>query len=161
IDGVLMTAGAIYIVFFSTSFIGQFEGFLTTLGVPISAWCGVILADLALRRRGYDEHDLFSTRGRYGDIRILPIATTVIGTVLGWGLVTNSSAGWLNWQGYLLSAFGLGGKSGSWAFANLGVLAALALGFVVTLALSRDRIREQEGQPVSSALIPGEEVVQA
>ncbi|HWG23653.1 MAG TPA: cytosine permease [Actinospica sp.] len=144
IDGVLMTAGAIYIVFFSTSFIGQFEGFLTTLGVPISAWCGVILADLALRRRGYDEHDLFSTRGRYGDIRILPLATTVIGTVLGWGLVTNSSAGWLNWHGYLLSAFGLGGKTGSWAYANLGVLAALALGFVVTLALSRNRIREQE-----------------
>ena len=161
IDGVLMTAGAIYIVFFSTSFIGQFEGFLTTLGVPISAWCGVILADLALRRRGYDEEDLFQPRGRYGDIRIVPLATTVVGTVVGWGLVTNTAAGWLNWQGYLLGAFGLGGKSGSWAFANLGVLAALVIGFIVTLALSRSQIREQEELPADSALITGEEVVQA
>ncbi len=161
IDGVLMTAGAIYIVFVSTSFIGQFEGFLITLGVPISAWCGVILADLALRRRGYDEHDLFSVRGRYGDIRILPIATTVVGTVVGWGLVTNTYAGWLDWQGYLLGPFGLGGKSGSWAYANLGVLAALGLGFVVTFAQSRGRIRVQEERPETSALIAGEEVVQA
>ena len=161
IDGVLMTAGAIYIVFFSSGFIGQFEGFLTTLGVPISAWCGVILADLLLRRRGYDEHDLYRPHGRYGDIRVLPIATTLVGTALGWGLVTNSAAGWLKWQGYLLSPFGLGGKSGSWAYANLGVLAALVLGFVVTLAFSRTRIREQEAQPASSALMEGEEVVTA
>jgi nucleobase:cation symporter-1, NCS1 family len=149
IDGVLMTAGAIYIVFFSTSFIGQFEGFLTTLGVPISAWCGVILADLLLRRRGYDAHDLFRVRGRYGDVRVIPLVTTLAATALGWGLVTNVSAGWLNWQGYLLDPLGLGGKSGSWAAANLGVLAALALGFVVTLALSRGRIRRQEELPSS------------
>jgi purine-cytosine permease-like protein len=161
IDGVLMTAGAIYIVFFSTSFIGQFEGFLITLGVPISVWCGVILADLALRRRGYDAHDLFSLRGRYGDIRIVPIVTTVVGTVVGWGLVTNTYAGWLNWQGFLLGPFGLGGKSGSWAYANLGVLAALVIGFVVTFAESRGSIRVQEAQPETSALIAGEEVVQA
>ena len=161
IDGVLMTAGAIYIVFFSSSFIGQFEGFLTTLGVPISAWCGVMLADFALRRRGYDEHDLFRINGRYGDVRIQPLVITLAGTVLGWGLVTNSAAGWLNWQGYLLKSFGLGGKSGAWAYANLGVPVALALGFAATLALSRGRIREQEGQPATGALIPGEEVVQA
>ena len=159
IDGVLMTAGAIYIVFFSSSFIGQFEGFLTTLGVPISAWCGVILADLALRRRGYDEHDLFRVKGRYGDIRILPLATTLVGTALGWGLVTNSAAGWLDWQGYLLEPFGLGGKTGAWAFANLGVLVALVLGFVVTLALSRGRVREQEQQPYSVPTVATDEAV--
>jgi NCS1 family nucleobase:cation symporter-1 len=146
-------------VFFSSSFIGQFEGFLTTLGVPISAWCGVILADLLLRRRGYDAHDLFRPRGRYGDIRVLPLVTTLAGTVLGWGLVTNSTAGWLNWQGYLLDPFGLGGKSGSWAYANLGVLAALAFGFVITLALSRGRIREQEKQPASTPTAAQDEAV--
>ena len=123
--------------------------------------CSIVLGPLlALRRRGYDEQDLFRPRGRYGDIRILPIATTVAGTVLGWGLVTNAAAGWLNWQGYLLSPLGRGGKSGSWAYANLGVLAALALGFVVTLALSRGPIREQEGQP-GTVPLANEQVVQA
>ena len=52
----------------------------------------------------------------------------MIGTVLGWGLVTNTYATWLAWQGYLLAPFGLGGKEGDWAFANLGVLVALLIG---------------------------------
>ena len=147
IDGVLMTAGAIYIVFFSSNFMNQFEGFLTTLGVPISAWCGVLLADLALRRRGYEAQDLYRVSGRYGDVRIVPLAVTVLATALGWGLVTNSAANWLHWQGYLLAPFGLGGKSGSWAYANLGVLAALVLTFLITLAASRGQIRRQEEQP--------------
>ncbi|MEV0208823.1 cytosine permease [Streptomyces sp. NPDC050788] len=146
VDGVLMIAGSIYIVFFADDFLGQFMGFLTTLGVPIAAWCGIMLADLALRRRDYDEGDLYRPTGRYGDVPPVPLLLTVAATALGWGLVTNSAAGWLDWQGYLLDPFGLGGRSGSWAYANLGVLAALVLGFLGTLALSRTRVRTQEAQ---------------
>jgi NCS1 family nucleobase:cation symporter-1 len=149
VDGVLMIAGSIYIVFFADDFLGQFMGFLTTLGVPIAAWCGIMLADLALRRRDYDEGDLYRPAGRYGDVSPTPMLLTLAATALGWGLVTNSAAGWLTWQGYLLDPFGLGGKSGAWAYANLGVLAALALGFLGTLALGRGRVREQEAQDPS------------
>jgi purine-cytosine permease-like protein len=143
VDGVLMVLGTIYIVFFSDDFLGQFQGFLVTLGVPVAAWCGVMLADVLLRRRDYAEQELFNPAGRYGDVRVGPIALILVATALGWGLVTNSAAGWLSWQGYLLEPFGLGGRDGSWAFANLGVLVALVLGFVVTLA-TRSRIRAQE-----------------
>ncbi|MEA5359452.1 cytosine permease [Amycolatopsis sp., V23-08] len=143
VDGVLMVLGTVYIVFFSDGFLGQFQGFLVTLGVPVAAWCGVMLADVLLRRRDYAERELFDRAGRYGDVRVGPIALIVVATALGWGLVTNTSAGWLNWQGYLLEPLGLGGRDGSWAFANLGVLLALALGFLVTLA-TRSRIRAQE-----------------
>ncbi|MEU9954642.1 cytosine permease [Streptomyces sp. NPDC050982] len=158
LDGVLMIAGSIYIVFLTDDFLGQFIGFLTTLGVPVAAWCGVMLADLLLRRRDYDDADLFRTRGRYGDVEPLPLLLTLSATAIGWGLVTNTAAGWLEWQGYLLGPLGLGGKDGSWAYANLGVLAALALGFLGTLALGRGRIRTQEAQPPSRPLdveVPG------
>ncbi|MFF9160818.1 purine-cytosine permease family protein [Streptomyces longwoodensis] len=144
VDGVLMIAGSVYIVFFADDFLGPFTGFLTTLGVPVAAWCGIVLADLLLRRRDYDEADLYRPRGRYGDVPALPLLLTLAATALGWGLVTNASADWLTWQGYLLGPFGLGGKDGSWAYANLGVLAALALGFLGTLALGRPRVRAQE-----------------
>ncbi|MEV6623868.1 cytosine permease [Amycolatopsis sp. NPDC051106] len=143
VDGVLMVAGTIYIVFFGGEFLGQFQGFLVTLGVPVAAWCGVMLADVLLRRRDYAERDLFDPAGRYGDVRPGPIALVLVATALGWGLVTNTAAGWLAWQGYLLEPFGLGGRDGSWAYANLGVLVALVLGFVVTL-LTRHRVRAQE-----------------
>jgi nucleobase:cation symporter-1, NCS1 family len=147
IDGTVMIAGTIYVVFFASNFVGQFEGFLTTLGVPIAAWAGIMLADIALRRRDYAEPELYNPAGRYGNVRPLPIAIIVVGTALGWGLVTNTAASWLTWQGYLLGPFGLGGKTGAWAFANLGVLVALVLGFAVTLAFERGAVRAQESAP--------------
>ncbi|WP_411149794.1 purine-cytosine permease family protein [Streptomyces sp. A30] len=155
VDGVLMIAGSVYIVFVADDFLGQFMGFLTTLGVPIAAWCGIMLADLLLRRRDYDEGDLYRPRGRYGDVPPTPLLLTLAATALGWGLVTNSAASWLEWQGYLLDPLGLGGKSGSWAYANLGVLAALAIGFLGTLALGRGRVREQEAKAPSPILDEG------
>jgi nucleobase:cation symporter-1, NCS1 family len=151
IDGVIMVAGTIYVVFVADNFLGQFMGFLITLGVPIAAWCGVMLADIALRRRDYAERDLYRPEGRYGDVRLLPVLTVLVSTVLGWGLVTNASASWLTWQGYLLGPLGLGGKQGAWAYANLGVLLALVLGFVVTLLFDRPRIRAQEATVPAAA----------
>lgn len=153
IDGVLMVAGTVYVVFVASDFVGQFMGFLITLGVPVAAWCGVMLADIALRRRGYAEPDLFEPAGRYGAFRGTAIVTLAVATVLGWGLVTNASAGWLSWQGYLLGPFGLGGRDGAWAYANVGVLTALVIGFVVTLVASRRRVREQES--AGDALVVG------
>jgi len=143
IDGVIMTIGAIYVVFFAPDFLGPFQGFLITLGVPIAAWCGIFIADIQLRKRDYADAELYDRRGRYGSVRWVPIGLVVVGTGLGWGLVT-SSVSWLGWQGYLLDAFGLGGRSGDWAFANLGVLVALVVGYLGTLLFTRSTVRLQE-----------------
>ncbi|HEY1640357.1 MAG TPA: cytosine permease [Streptosporangiaceae bacterium] len=155
IDGVVMVLGTIYVVFIAKNFLNQFQGFLITLGVPIAAWCGIMLADIALRRRDYAEADLYRPGGRYGDVRALPLAIIIVGTVVGWGLVTNTYASWLTWQGYLLSPFGLGGKTGAWAFANLGVLVALVVGFLGILALGRPAIRAQEAAPAPEPAAAG------
>jgi purine-cytosine permease-like protein len=144
IDGIVMIAGTIYVVFFGSEFLGEFQGFLITLGVPVAAWCGIMLADIASRHRDYADADLYDRNGRYGDVKWLPVATVLIATAIGWGLVTNSSAAWLTWQGYLLDPLGLGGKEGSWAFANLGVLFALVAGFAVQLIGGRSQVRRQE-----------------
>jgi len=147
IDGALMVLGTIFVVFVADEFFFQFQGFLITLGVPIAAWCGIMLADIALRKRDYAEADLFDPRGRYGSVQPVPLALLVVGCVLGWGLVTNFFAGWLGWQGYLLEAFGLGGKDGAWAYANLGVLVAFLVGLLGTLVLRRSAVRAQEQLP--------------
>lgn len=146
IDGVLMTLGAIYVVFVAGEFLGPFMGFLITLGVPVAAWCGVVLGDVLLRRKDYDVTDLFREDGRYGNVRWLSIGLIVVGTVVGWGLVTNSFADWLTWQGYLLGPLGLGGREGEWAFANLGVLLSLVIGFLGVVIFGRSAIRDQEAR---------------
>src|SRR5262249_52534872 len=147
IDGPVMTIGTIYVVF-SGNFLAEFQGFLITLGVPIAAWGGIMLADILLRHRDYAEPELYDRRGRYGDVRWLAIGLVVIGSAIGWGLVTNGSASWLTWQGYLLGPVGMGGKTGAWAFANVGVLVALVLGFLGTLAFGRGAVRAQESAPL-------------
>lgn len=154
VDGVILTLGTIYVVFFAESFLAPFQSFLITLGVPIAAWAGIFIADLALRHRDYDEEALFDARGRYGAVNWPAIATLVVATVVGWGLVVNAfarDATWNNWQGYLLEPLGLGEWnaetlewSGNWPFANLGVLLAFVLGFAVTLLVQRGRVRQQE-----------------
>ncbi|MFG1920529.1 purine-cytosine permease family protein [Cryptosporangium sp. NPDC048952] len=145
IDSTLMLIGAIYVVFFASDFLGPFQGFLITLGVPIAAWCGIFIADIVLRKADYAEDELFDPRGRYGDVRWLSVGLVVVGSIIGWGLVTNTAASWLDWQGYLLGP--IGGKDGDWAFANLGVLVALVLGFVGYLLLGRGAVRAQEARP--------------
>jgi purine-cytosine permease-like protein len=151
IDGVIMTLGAVYVVFVAPDFLMPFQGFLITLGVPIAAWCGIFLADLVLRRRDYAGADLLTARGRYGAVNWVAIAVLVVATVIGWGLVTNSYAHWLDWQGYLLGPLGLGGRKGDWAGANLGVLASLLIGFVGQLLFCRRRVRAQEALPIPAA----------
>ncbi|AZZ48280.1 allantoin permease [Rathayibacter rathayi] len=141
IDGVLMVLGAVYVVFVAGDFLGPFQGFLITLGVPVAAWLGVFLADLLLRRRDYDQEALYDSRGRYRSVSAVPVALVLVGTLLGWGLVVNYSPGF-EWEGYLLGP--LGGREGDWAGANLGVLLALVIGFAGTLALSRTAVRRQE-----------------
>lgn len=143
IDGVIMVIGAIAVVFFAKDFVGPFEGFLITLGVPIAAWAGIFLADILLRRKNYADKELYTSKGRYGSVNWLAIALVVVGTVIGWGFVVSTSAPWLAWQGYLLGS-PKGDFYGAWAYANLGVLFALVIGFVGTLIGGRARIRRQE-----------------
>lgn len=146
IDGVILTAGTIWVVFFAESFIGPFQSFLITLGVPIAAWAGIMMADIALRRKDYDESALFEPNGRYGRFDWLSIATMAGASIVGWGFVINGfeDAAWNNWQGYFLSI--MGGKDGSWAFANLGVFFAIALGFLVTYLGRSRKVQGQEAR---------------
>src|SRR5699024_10237069 len=147
IDGMILTAGTIWVVFFAESFLGPFQSFLITLGVPIAAWAGIMMADIMMRRRDYDERSLFDASGRYGSWNWASVGLMVGASVVGWGLVINQfaeAASWNNWPGYLLGPLGLGGRDGDWAWANLGVVAALVIGFVGYAVLQRSAIGRQE-----------------
>jgi len=142
IDALIMLAGCIYIVWVADNFFYPFQGFLITLGVPVAVWSAIFVADVILRKKAYIEKDLYNPQGMYGSINKGSIALMAIGTVVGWGFVTNTFASWLSWQGYLLGL--IGGKEGPWAYANVGVIFALAIGFFGHILLSRKTIAQQE-----------------
>ena len=142
IDATIMLFGTIYIVWHASNFIGPFQGFLITLGVPIAVWSAIFVADVLMRKRDYAEAELFQPTGRYGAWNVRSIALTVIGSIIGWGFVTNPFASWLSWQGYFMNS--IGGKNGPWGGANLGVIVALIVGFVGHILLARGAIKAQE-----------------
>ncbi len=142
IDALIMLAGTIYIVWFADNFFAPFQGFLITLGVPVAVWSAIFVADVIMRKKPYSETDLYNPMGRYGAWNKKSLALMVMGSAIGWGLVTNTFASWLSWQGYLL--FLIGGKEGAWAYANVGVIAALVIGFIGHILLSRKSIAAQE-----------------
>jgi len=142
IDAFIMLAGCIYIVWVADNFFYPFQGFLITLGVPVAVWSAIFVADVILRKKAYSQADLYNPQGMYGSINKGSIALMAIGTVVGWGFVTNTFASWLSWQGYLLGV--IGGKEGPWAYANVGVIFALAIGFFGHILLSRKTIAQQE-----------------
>ena len=143
IDGVIMIAGSYYLVFRSANFQNAFTSFLITLAVPMAAWCGVFLADLLQRRDTYDDRELYDRRGRYGVASVPGLTGMLLGMALGFGLVVATPA-LLTWEGYLLGPFGLGGRSGIWAGASLGVVVALVAGFLVQAVGGLGRVRRQE-----------------
>ena len=144
IDAVIMALGTIYIVWIAKEFFGPFQGFLITLGVPIAAWSAIFVADVFMRKRDFKEEDLFNPKGIYGAWNLRSLSLVAVGAIVGWGFVTNTFAGWLSWQGYFMEL--IGGKDGPWAYSNVGVIFALAIGFFGHILLSRKNIARQESQ---------------
>ena len=143
IDGAIMLAGSIYLVWIADNFFYPFQGFLITLGVPIATWSAIFVTDVLLRKSSYSEEDLFKVSGKYGSWNKRSLLIMAIGTFVGWGFVTNSFAEWLSWQGYLL--FIIGGREGSWAYSNVGVIFALVIGFLGHYLFASRKIRTEEG----------------
>ena len=141
-DSAIMIIGTIYIVWISDDFFLPFQGFLITLGVPIAAWTAIFVTDVFLRRKDYEESDLYRPEGRYGSWNYRALSVLVISTVIGWGFVTNTFASWLSWQGYLL--FLIGGREGQWAYTNVGVVIALLVAGASYLLLCAQSVRRQE-----------------
>ena len=119
IDGVLMIAGAVYVMLVAQNFIGPFESFLQLLADGLTAWSAVFLVDM-LRRRGYDTSSLveIGSESLYyyrGGVNWAGIAAWLLGIVVSLGF---TSSPWF---------------SGPFA---VGVFAASSLGYLIGFGVS-------------------------
>ena len=79
-----------------------------------------------------------------------PAVLLVAWRLLGWGLVTTGGE-LAEMAGLPAEPFGMGSKTdGAWAYANVGVFVAFAVGFVGWLVLGRSVVRRQEAAGVSA-----------
>jgi nucleobase:cation symporter-1, NCS1 family len=131
IDGVLMILGNIYILFIADDFLGTFQGFLIALGVPLAAWAAIFLTDMALLRRGGYPVREFYRGGR--DVSVAGVGAFLVATVVGLGLVTNSTFTWLGWW-----------ASGVFESSSLGLFVAFVLAALLYAIGSRFEGRGSE-----------------
>ena len=155
IDGILMALGSVFLMWFATSFFGPFESFLIFLGVPLAAWAGVFIADTLMRSGDYASPDFFDARGRYGSIGWPALISMIVATLIGWGLVTATvDSPILDWQGFVFDLFAVPTDS-FWRSSNIGILVAIAIGFLGCRLFNGRRVRRQQAlastAPVSSA----------
>jgi purine-cytosine permease-like protein len=116
IDGGIMTIGTIYIVWIANNFIGPFQNFLITLGVPVAVWSAMFVADV-ISRKSYNEAALFDKSGEYGSWNFKSLALMAIGSIMGWSFVSKS-------------------------IGNIGIIYALVIGFVGQLILAKKKPRK-------------------
>ncbi|MEI6591108.1 MAG: cytosine permease, partial [Actinomycetes bacterium] len=147
IDGVLMAIGTVYFVFFASNFFWPFQAFLYLLGVPIAAWTGIFIADLSMRRKEYDASALYSIWGRYHSVNLGAVLLLIVATVIGFGFVASPdvSITWTQWEGYFYRALNLTPDNSAWYYSNVGVLLAVAVGFIGQLLFGRKAVKRQEG----------------
>jgi len=146
IDGVLMTIGTIYFVWIAADFFWPFQAGLYILGVPMAAWAGIFIADLALRKKSYDETALYSAKGRYGSVNPVAVTVLIVASFVGYGFIASpdTSLAFTTWEGYLYAALGLTGDNSAWYYSNIGVFLALVIGFVAQYLLGRKAVERQE-----------------
>lgn len=117
-----------------------FAGFLPVVGVPVLAWLATLGVDTVLRREDFHEISLVRNYGFYGKVRLANLIGWVVATVVGWGFISSSVAGF-GWLGYLA---GLLGVSNSGLQSNMGLWLAMGIGAVTPLIFTIPKIREQE-----------------
>jgi len=87
VDGVLMIAGAVYVMLIAQNFFGPFESFLQLLADGLTAWAAVFLVDM-VKRRGYDSSSLTNTSptSRYfykGGVNWAAVIAWLLGILVG------------------------------------------------------------------------------
>ncbi len=142
--GLLLAIGAVALILAVPDLRTSIEDLIGTIAVPVAAWAGIFAGDLVLRARSLDAEDLLRSGGRYPKVIWGNVAALVLLTVLGFGL-RSAELGALAWQGYLQQPLAALGVPVIDAVASGGgVIVALLLGLVWSLATAGPRIRRQQ-----------------
>lgn len=128
---------------------GQVLGYLPTdlaidylafAAVPISAWAGIFISDVLIRRIAYHEISLNRSYGFYKAFNVTNTIGFVLASGVGFGLI-DSEIPALNWQGYLL--FWLPNPE-FWSLGNMAILTTFSIGVLLPLVFGIPRIKRQE-----------------
>lgn len=120
--GALMIGLPLYVLFFSTSFLNDFQLFLGLLGILLASWTAVFIVDYFLKRRNGYNQKLLQLNGR-NQLCIPAVLSWAVGVLTGF-LFTNNKL--------FTGPF----AKGIFADNSLGVIIAMIVSAVLMLVLS-------------------------
>jgi purine-cytosine permease-like protein len=133
---------ALFISVSASSFDQLIRDFSTTIAVPVAGWIGIFGAEVMIRKSPLDSKSLLERGGRYPDVRWGNVIALIGITAIGYAFLSATAPG-LTWEGYGFTALGIP-PSSPVAASDFGVLVALALGLLLSLAMGTSAIRKQE-----------------
>lgn len=126
INATIIAAGAFYLEFVSTSFLATFQSFLSLIAVMMGSMGAIQLVDFVRQRRLGWNTAMANPRGHGGrNGRWTAIASLVVATFLGLGLVTSSDPNFAKITGFLLTQ---SARDGVFGASGLGIVIAMVIG---------------------------------
>jgi hypothetical protein len=120
----------------------HFSSIALVLGIPASAWAGVFVSDVLLRRIAYHEVSLSRAYGFYKSVNVANLFAWIIAVTLGAGFLVSTRPE-LQLLGFLASATG---TESQFQDTNLGLLMAFGIGLLAPIAAGIPRIKRQEAE---------------
>ncbi len=145
-NAVIIALGCFYLTFISDSFLSTFSSFLASISVIMGSWGAIEIVDLLRQKRlNWD----VSMAERYGaggrNYRWTAMVSLIVATIIGLGTITSSDPYIGKITSFLLSDEA---ASGTFAKANIGLLAAMISGAVLYAVLTY--ILKQDVPPVKN-----------
>jgi len=126
INGLIIAAGAFYLLFVSDSFLATFQAFLALISVIMGTLAGIQMIDFVRQRRLGWNTDMALPAGQGGrNGRWTALVSLAVATVIGLGTVTSADPNIAKVVGFLLSPAQRDGVLGA---SNIGVVIALVVG---------------------------------
>ncbi|WIY82378.1 cytosine permease [Propionimicrobium sp. PCR01-08-3] len=151
VNGLIIAAGAFYLLFISDSFLATFQAFLALIAVPMGTMGGIQLIDFIRQRQmGWDVR-MAEPAGLGGrSWRWTAVTSLVVATVIGLGMVTSADPNIAKFVGFLLTPEQRAGVIGT---SNVGVVVAMAVGAalyaLLTFAFRFDPQPDRSRRPAS------------
>lgn len=129
LNGVIIALGSYYLLFISDSFVSTFQSFLALISVVMGTWGAIEMVDLIRQKRlGWNVNLALPPKEGGEPVRWTALGSLIFASVIGLGTITSSDP----WIGHAVSfLLPAGAETSVFARANIGLVAAMAIGAVL------------------------------
>jgi purine-cytosine permease-like protein len=142
IIGVVVAAIALAGVYYISDIWLFLAGYALIAAVPVSAWAGIFISDILIRRIAYHEISLSRGYGFYKSINYVNLIGWLLATAVGFGFTYINQPGFA-WTGFIADQLI---NQEFWSTTAFGIVIAFAFASLLPVVFGIPRIKRQESE---------------